>query len=136
MDTAEETDDCHDNSLGASSSKPKKDNMFDTMVTLAPPKSSDLGSKLKHYLCTDVEHVTNAVAWWHKQCAVYPGLSHMALDYLTIPATSINVEHLFSHRALSHLILVKTDNGLAVPALVDVEGDKEALKDGWDSIVL
>ncbi|KIK12496.1 hypothetical protein PISMIDRAFT_120806 [Pisolithus microcarpus 441] len=27
---------------------------------------------------------------------MYPHLSHMALDYLCIPATSINIEHLFS----------------------------------------
>lgn len=50
------------------------------MVTLAPPKSSDLGSKLECYLCTNVEHVTNPVAWWYEWCAVYLSLSHMALD--------------------------------------------------------
>ena len=55
------------------------------MVTLAPPKSSDLGSELERYPCTNVEHITNPVAWWYERRAVYPSLSHMALDYLTIP---------------------------------------------------
>ena len=50
------------------------------MVTLAPPKSSDLDSKLECYLCTNVEHDTNSVAWWYEWCAVYLSLSHMALD--------------------------------------------------------
>ncbi|KIK95454.1 hypothetical protein PAXRUDRAFT_140644, partial [Paxillus rubicundulus Ve08.2h10] len=90
---------------------------------------------------------------------VYLGLSRMALDYLTIPATSIDVECLFSHghliiththsrlsaqttRALlclgawSLLGLIKTEDVLAVAALEDVEGDKEALEDGWDGITL
>ena len=42
-------------------------------------------SELERYLCTDVEHVTNPVAWWYEWHAVYPSLSRMALDYLTIP---------------------------------------------------
>ena len=37
--------------------------------------------------------------------------------------------------AWSLLGLVKAEDGLAVAALGDVEGDEEALEDGWDSIV-
>ncbi|KIK32216.1 hypothetical protein CY34DRAFT_35563, partial [Suillus luteus UH-Slu-Lm8-n1] len=78
----------------------------------------------------------------------YPYLSCMALDYLTIPATSIDVERLFSHgrlllsqvclrlsarstRALlclnawSRLNLVKTEDILHVSALPDIKGDAE-----------
>ncbi|KIM56170.1 hypothetical protein SCLCIDRAFT_60001, partial [Scleroderma citrinum Foug A] len=29
-------------------------------------------------------------------CSTYPCLSHMVLNYLTIPTTSVEVEHLFS----------------------------------------
>ncbi|KIK73534.1 hypothetical protein PAXRUDRAFT_178175, partial [Paxillus rubicundulus Ve08.2h10] len=60
---------------------------------------------------------------WHKRHSMYPQLSLMALDYLSIPgmsphshsliclihclATSIDVERLFSHSCLilSHLLL-------------------------------
>ncbi|KIM57251.1 hypothetical protein SCLCIDRAFT_42536, partial [Scleroderma citrinum Foug A] len=34
--------------------------------------------------------------WWHKQRGSYLRLSRMALDYLTIPTTSVDVEQLFS----------------------------------------
>ena len=44
----------------------------------------------QHYLSqgllnSDPEHVENVLLWWHKQCLVYPCLSCMAQDYLTIP---------------------------------------------------
>lgn len=95
-----------------------QNNIFDAMVALAPPNSTDLGDELDRCLCTDVEHVTNPLAWWYKWHAVYPCLSCMALDYLTIPgecctccqydfsslmifsATSINIEQLFSRGCL------------------------------------
>ncbi|KIK31917.1 hypothetical protein CY34DRAFT_102511 [Suillus luteus UH-Slu-Lm8-n1] len=88
----------------------------------------------------------------------YPCLSRMALDYLTIPATSVDVERIFSrgHLLLSHvrsclstqttcallclgcwsqLGLVKDKDVLPVAHLPDVEGDEKELEDGWDSIV-
>ncbi|KIK80336.1 hypothetical protein PAXRUDRAFT_125061, partial [Paxillus rubicundulus Ve08.2h10] len=89
---------------------------------------------------------------------VYPHLSRMALDYLTIPATSVNVERLFSRgrlllshvrsrlsaqstRALlclgmwSELKIIKTEDVMKVSALPDVEGDEEEVfEDGWDRI--
>ncbi|KAG6874644.1 hypothetical protein C0992_007137, partial [Termitomyces sp. T32_za158] len=40
----------------------------------------------------DHEKVVDVIAWWKKKQAVYPCLAHMALDYLNIPATSIDVE--------------------------------------------
>ncbi|KIK10716.1 hypothetical protein PISMIDRAFT_124022, partial [Pisolithus microcarpus 441] len=89
--------------------------------------------------------------------AVYPRLSRMALDYLTIPAMSVDVERLFSHghlvlshvhsrlstqstRALlclgywSSMGLVKTGDIEKVSKLPDVDGDEEDLEDNWDSI--
>ncbi|KIM54667.1 hypothetical protein SCLCIDRAFT_136230, partial [Scleroderma citrinum Foug A] len=44
--------------------------------------------------------VTDLLDWWCKHHCTYPQLSHMALDYLTIPATSIDVEWLFSRGRL------------------------------------
>ncbi|KIK80120.1 hypothetical protein PAXRUDRAFT_37499, partial [Paxillus rubicundulus Ve08.2h10] len=89
---------------------------------------------------------------------VYPHLSRMALDYLTIPATSVDVECLFSRGRLllshvrprlsaqsiwallclgmwSELKLIKTEDVMKVSALPDVEGDEEEVfEDGWDKI--
>ncbi|KIM52090.1 hypothetical protein SCLCIDRAFT_141934, partial [Scleroderma citrinum Foug A] len=44
--------------------------------------------------------VTDLLDWWCKHRCTYPQLSCMALDYLTIPATSIDVKQLFSHGCL------------------------------------
>ncbi|KIK18568.1 hypothetical protein PISMIDRAFT_102992, partial [Pisolithus microcarpus 441] len=89
--------------------------------------------------------------------AVYPRLSCMALDYLTIPAMSVDVEWLFSRGrlVLSHVCsrlstqstrallclgywssmgLVKTGDIEKVSKLPDVDGDEEDLEDNWDSI--
>lgn len=86
------------------------------MPALAPPKSTDLGNELERYLNADIQDVRDAILWWHERRAVYPCLSRMALDYLTIPgkftsgllsdvlmrfvATSVDVERLFSHGRL------------------------------------
>ena len=55
------------------------------LTAFAPPKLADFGSELDRYLKADVEDVTDAIAWWHTHRSTYPRLSHMALDYLTIP---------------------------------------------------
>ena len=86
------------------------------------PKPTDLASKINQYLSTDIEHVTDPLAWWHERRGRCPQLLRMALDYLTIPgeflldpltffltniftATSIDVERLFStgRLLLSHV---------------------------------
>ena len=59
--------------------------MFNNLPALAPPKAADLGSEIDQYLSSSVEHITNPLAWWHAQCDTYPQLSHMALNYLSIP---------------------------------------------------
>jgi len=89
------------------------------MPALAPPRSTDLGNELDRYLSADIEDVTTGVIeWWHKRRTLYPCLSRMAIDYLTIPgmsnssldhqglilkpsvATSVDVERLFSRGRL------------------------------------
>ncbi|KAH7332952.1 hypothetical protein B0J17DRAFT_721768 [Rhizoctonia solani] len=47
----------------------------------------------------------NPLAWWYAQCMAgeeHNGLTQMAIDVLTVPVTSINVEHAFSF--VSHLV--------------------------------
>lgn len=60
-------------------------NMFDNIPALAPPKPSAASNELDQYLNTDVKHVTDTLAWWYDYHNTYPHLSHMVLDYLTIP---------------------------------------------------
>jgi hypothetical protein len=93
--------------------------MFDNLDALAPPKPTQVGSELEHYLNADIEHVVDPIAWWYEHRYTYPHLSRMALDYLTVPgkhssstrmllvfelinlvATSVDVERLFSRGRL------------------------------------
>jgi len=49
------------------------------------------------YLRAPVEAVIEPLRWWTNNRFVYPHLHRMALDYLSIPATSTAVERVFSH---------------------------------------
>jgi hypothetical protein len=46
---------------------------------------SALADELTRYLSTPVERTLNPLQWWIEMKAVYPCLSRMALDYLSIP---------------------------------------------------
>ena len=46
---------------------------------------AELRDELARYLSTDPEQVKDVLLWWHKHKSMYPHLSRMALDYLTIP---------------------------------------------------
>ena len=62
---------------------PEPKNMFDTINDIMPsPLMSD---KLQHYLASDVEDVKDALKWWHERRKLFPELSCMACDYLSIP---------------------------------------------------
>ena len=67
------------------SSLTSAENIFDDLPALSAPPKSDLHDELDCYLSTDLEHVTDALAWWYEKWHVYPHLHRMALDYLTIP---------------------------------------------------
>ena len=57
--------------------------MFDTLLkTLSKTVTHD---EINHYLATDTEDVTNVLFWWWERRSLYPCLSRMALDYLSIP---------------------------------------------------
>jgi hypothetical protein len=58
--------------------------MFDTLLS-SSTQSSELCDEIDHYLSTDTEKVTDVLLWWFERCAMYPCLSRMALDYLSIP---------------------------------------------------
>ena len=57
--------------------------MFDRMMDVAPPSTTD--DELQHYLAADVEDVKDGLLWWHERRAIFPQLSCMARDYLSIP---------------------------------------------------
>ncbi len=77
--------------------------------------------ELDRHLSTDPKNVDDGLAWWNECHVMYPHLSHMALNYLSIPsmllclydspysyshlATSVGVGRVFScgHILLSHI---------------------------------
>ena len=67
--------------------------MFDNMLALVMQDAVAL-DEVTRYLQTVPEKVDNALAWWYERRHVYPGLSHMAHDYLSIPGELV----LFSTR--------------------------------------
>ena len=59
--------------------------MFDNLLTLSAPKKDLLDNELAQYLAAPTEHDDNPFLWWHERCAIYPHLSQMACNYLSIP---------------------------------------------------
>jgi hypothetical protein len=62
--------------------------MFDKLPSLVAPKLSDLCDELECYLNSDPKHVIDVLLWWFERQHIYPALSHMAMDYLTILGVS------------------------------------------------
>ena len=60
-------------------------NMFDSLPSLAASRPDELCDELDCYLSTDPEGTTNPIQWWVEHSAMYPNLSRMTLDYLSIP---------------------------------------------------
>ena len=58
-------------------------NMFDNIMDTAPTSSSD--DELQRYLAADIEDVKDGLMWWHERRAMFPQLSCMACNYLSIP---------------------------------------------------
>ena len=59
-------------------------------ILLKPSASSKgIGDEVDRYLATDKEEVTNPLLWWWERHSMYPCLSRMALDYLSIPGSSV-----------------------------------------------
>lgn len=60
-------------------------NIFDNLPALSAPRTRELRDELDRYLSTDPEHAVDVLMWWTERKAMYPHLSRMALDYLSIP---------------------------------------------------
>ena len=57
-------------------------------------------NEVDEYLSQAVEKVRDPIAWWWDHRKVYPKLSAMALDYLSIPGTP---SYVFVNLQLNHL---------------------------------
>ncbi|KZV93426.1 hATC-domain-containing protein [Exidia glandulosa HHB12029] len=62
-------------------------------------------AELEHYLATPRDKTSDVISWWLAHRGTYPNLHRMALDYVSAPGTTIEVERLFStgRILLSHL---------------------------------
>ena len=60
-------------------------NFFANMESLAPPLPADVGDEIELYLRSHVKVAPDPLKWWEKRRTLYPNLSRMALDYLSIP---------------------------------------------------
>ena len=65
--------------------------MFNNLDCLSAPKAQDQCDELDKYLSSDPVHVVDALKWWYDRRKIYPRLSRMAMDYLTIPRKCSNV---------------------------------------------
>ena len=105
-------------------------NIFNKLPVLSTTKKTALANELTQYLATPVEVAKDPLMWWVKKQAMYPCLSRMACNYLSIPglsfyiyihikltlysnllATSVDVERIFSK---GRLILSHVCNHLSV----------------------
>jgi hAT family C-terminal dimerisation region len=64
-------------------------NIFDNLPALSALRTRELHDELDRYLSTDPEHVKDVLMWWTERKLMYPHLSHMVLDYLSIPGKLI-----------------------------------------------
>ncbi|KIJ29107.1 hypothetical protein M422DRAFT_188910 [Sphaerobolus stellatus SS14] len=101
---------------------------------------------LELYLSTGTIPCTDPIAYWHAQCksGVIPeALAKMALDYLSVPASSTDVKHAFSlsGRVVTPLCssledesiraTVLLNSWLSIPGLVTEKVFKNHLVVGW-----
>ncbi|EMD32854.1 hypothetical protein CERSUDRAFT_160869 [Gelatoporia subvermispora B] len=70
----------------------------------------DTRDELDRYLAADCESTSDTLRWWQERRHIYPRLSRMAMNYLSIPPTSVDVERVFSR---GRLLLSHIRNGLS-----------------------
>jgi len=49
---------------------------------------------MNSYLAADVEDMKDGLMWWYERCMLFPHLSCMARDYLSIPGEQVVSFHL------------------------------------------
>ncbi|KAJ3566510.1 hypothetical protein NP233_g6964 [Leucocoprinus birnbaumii] len=67
-------------------------NMFNDLSDLEKTSLTPVTNELELYLEQPREKVDDVLQWWLQRHSMFPRLSYMALDYHSIPATSIAVE--------------------------------------------
>lgn len=70
--------------------------MFDVMAFAPVASSSGTLNELQQ-LAEDLVAVQDVLAWWTSKASTYLVLSHMGLDYLSIPRTSFYYSFCFSY---------------------------------------
>lgn len=87
-------------------------NVFDDIMQFTPDDTPAIDQdELDTFLTSPCEDTNgDPLAWWMKNRARYPRLSRMALDYLSAPATTVDVERVFSQ---GRLVLSHTRNRLS-----------------------
>ena len=61
------------------------DNIFDNLPSLSMPKVLALDEELTRYLASPPKATANPLRWWFENQAIYPRLSRMARNYLSVP---------------------------------------------------
>ncbi|KIM65712.1 hypothetical protein SCLCIDRAFT_22590 [Scleroderma citrinum Foug A] len=97
-----------DSSYAACTAPPTEDLVSDQL------KTNHIHNELDTYLTSNVEDISDALKWWHEHRSTYLCLLWMALNYLTIPATSIDVECLFSK---GHILIPHLHNRLSIQSI-------------------
>lgn len=59
--------------------------MFDVFAHVNLPAASSSRSELDDYLTSAVQEVSDPLKWWYEKRRVFPKLSQMALDFLSVP---------------------------------------------------
>ena len=79
-------------------------NIFNDLPALQPPKAAMHRDELEKYLSTDCKlHINDGLLWWHELKHIYPCLSRMALDYLSIPGKlSLFIVNRVTHKSPIH----------------------------------
>jgi hypothetical protein len=65
------------------------DNIFDALPTVSRSKRVGLADEIARYLSAATEATLDPLLWWTERKDIYPRLSRMALDYLSIPGKFI-----------------------------------------------
>ena len=67
-------------------------NIFDHLPNVKKTRSvaSEAAKEIERYLSTATLKTDNPLQWWTENAELYPTLSWMALDYLSIPGTYLS----------------------------------------------
>ncbi|TFK82771.1 hATC-domain-containing protein, partial [Polyporus arcularius HHB13444] len=66
------------------------------------------------YIAEPTVFTKDPLGWWWERRREYPRLSRMAIAYLTIPGTSVDIERIFSR---GRLLLPHVRNGLSARSI-------------------